>query len=698
MSSGIEVRAQTAVPVFSLEVAAINGQVLRNIPCASDAECPGNGTCQMVTGEGLRCTKATSLVQSNGDISPGDTIKVDAFVRNWDANVAVGVCENDSACTTIPNSCTAKHCSGNRSFQCTTDSSCASSGFGVCIPDVCRPYPLLGLVQFHIDGATYAATGAGSFGRFNLAEIPCTPATCNYFSPPVNNCACAPGYRFIGSCTCAQLGICNPLTNLCRTDAIVFIENTRTDFLMAGLTAVVSTAVLGQAAEVVLVATYLSGAIDTTPSQPRYMGSTLLTAEPLMKGLVNIIMDNDPLLTFATDQFAHPLPGPNLEGILILFDLNPPCDDGNDCTVDVELPDGSCEYEFRTAGTPCGNQVPEGPCDNADICDGAGSCINNYEPATTACRPAISPCDVAEFCTSVEPDCPPDIIEPADTLCRPVAGPCDVEEMCDGVSPECPTDEFLPELDGVGTPNVCRLSAGSCDPEEHCTGTSAECPTDLLDPSIAECRPAAGLCDTPEYCTGADPECPVDSFEPGGTVCRSAVNACDLNELCTGVDPSCPPDLLAPNGTSCPDDTNECTRDICDGSGTCTHPDNHLCGACCLPDKDCLEPLLGQTCASLGGTFNGALSACLGDTDADGVDDMCDNCPGVDDNVFGTEVCSSTGAHCDSDADCGMGDTCVKACIGKIPTVSAWGTAALALTLLVAGKLSFRRRPISATA
>jgi hypothetical protein len=102
---------------------------------------------------------------------------------------------------------------------------------------------------------------------------------------------------------------------------------------------------------------------------------------------------------------------------------------------------------------------------------------------------------------------------------------------------------------------------------------------------------------------------------------------------------------------------------------------------------------LETTCTGFGGTFQGIDSVCLGDSDGDGVDDLCDNCPGVDDNVFGTKVCSNSGAHCNSDADCDPGATCVKACIGEIPAASAWGLAALALMLLVAGKIYFGRHP-----
>lgn len=150
----------------------------------------------------------------------------------------------------------------------------------------------------------------------------------------------------------------------------------------------------------------------------------------------------------------------------------------------------------------------------------------------------------------------------------------------------------------------------------------------------------------------------------------------------------------APGGTPCPDDGDECTTDTCDGSGVCQHPVSGSCGACCLVNKDCVGDILPDTCVGLGGTHAGAGTACLGDSDGDGVDDLCDNCPGVDDFVYGVRVCCVSGAQCDSDAECGPGQSCQTACTcpGTIPTVSHWGLLVLALLLMVVAKVGFGRR------
>ena len=62
------------------------------------------------------------------------------------------------------------------------------------------------------------------------------------------------------------------------------------------------------------------------------------------------------------------------------------------------------------------------------------------------------------------------------------------------------------------------------------------------------------------------------------------------------------------------------------------------------------------------------------DSDADGIFDCSDVCPGVDDAVFAPD------------------------CQGTIPTVSTWGLAVFALLLLTAGKIWFSQRRLAGCA
>ena len=89
-----------------------------------------------------------------------------------------------------------------------------------------------------------------------------------------------------------------------------------------------------------------------------------------------------------------------------------------------------------------------------------------------------------------------------------------------------------------------------------------------------------------------------------------------------------------------------------------------------MASGQCVNDILPATCTAQGGTHAGAGTVCLGDSDGDGIDNRCDQCPGVDDAVF------------------------APGCIGKIPTVSQWGLLVLALLLMVVAKVSFGRRTL----
>ena len=83
------------------------------------------------------------------------------------------------------------------------------------------------------------------------------------------------------------------------------------------------------------------------------------------------------------------------------------CDVAESCTGSAK----ECPADaYELAGVACGD-AGDTVCDNADTCKGGeNTCLPNWEPATTECRPAtIEQCDVAEQCTGSSSDCPVDM-------------------------------------------------------------------------------------------------------------------------------------------------------------------------------------------------------------------------------------------------------------------------------------------------
>ncbi len=159
-------------------------------------------------------------------------------------------------------------------------------------------------------------------------------------------------------------------------------------------------------------------------------------------------------------------------------------------------------------------------------------------------------------------------------------------------------------------------------------------------PNSADCN----LNDIPDDC---EPDCNQNNIADACDISDNTSEDCDLN----GVPDDCQPDGDG-DGVVCdncpnvfnPDQGDSDSDGVGDTCDTCfldplkTIPG--LCG-CGIPDQ--------------------------GDDDNDGVLDCVDQCPGVDDSVFAPD------------------------CLEAIPTTTAWGTAIIVLTLLIAGKLVFPR-------
>src|SRR5262249_18518477 len=145
------------------------------------------------------------------------------------------------------------------------------------------------------------------------------------------------------------------------------------------------------------------------------------------------------------------------------------CDLAESCTGTS----GACPADaLKPTATSSTGTSNGGPGDATDSCDGAGHCVDGYQPATTTGRPATGECELAESCRGTSGACPADAFKPSTTSCTGTSngGPCDATDSCDGAG-HC-VDGYQPAT------TTCRPATGECDLAESCTGTSGACPAD----------------------------------------------------------------------------------------------------------------------------------------------------------------------------------------------------------------------------
>jgi len=176
-------------------------------------------------------------------------------------------------------------------------------------------------------------------------------------------------------------------------------------------------------------------------------------------------------------------------------------------------------------------------------------------------------------------------------------------------------------------------SAGGCTVNADCSDGNP-CTTDTCVSGVCVQTGNIGPCNDGLYCNGADScsggACSVHSGNPctGGAVCANACN--EATDNC----------LVAAN-TACTPDTNPCTHDVCNGSGTCTHP-LKAAGSSCNDNLFC----------------NGTDSC-----NSSGVCVRTGNpCPGADGDLDCSESCNETTDLCTANdangTSCGPGDSC----------------------------------------
>lgn len=253
-----------------------------------------------------------------------------------------------------------------------------------------------------------------------------------------------------------------------------------------------------------------------------------------------------------------------------------PDTDGNACTVSLCNAGSQCVAQPVAAGNHCG-LFPAAPCDDFDLCDGAGNCLPKVRAAGTICRASEGVCDFAETCNGVSTSCPPDLFLPVGTTCgTPPAQSCNADQsICFGycsakgcdVGRDC-TDMPYP----AGT--VCFDDGNEC--SQH-TCSSTFCVRSSVP---GPCTDDGNVC-TLDFCNGTSCFHPPD---PLADLCPDDGNPC-TDDLC--VDGACA-HVIVP-GRACADDGNECTENVCGADGNCYPPvtDGGACtddGSLCTND------------------------------------------------------------------------------------------------------------------
>ncbi len=319
------------------------------------------------------------------------------------------------------------------------------------------------------------------------------------------------------------------------------------------------------------------------------------------------------------------------------------------CTTDADcgapcgncLGNGTCNY--ANAGTICGSSSTSS-CDDADSCDGAGTCLLNHKADLTACGSGSnSTCDKPDSCNNGV--CDPRY-EPIATTCGSSSvTSCSGADHCDG--------------------------AGSCSDADFTAGTGCGDPTD-------------NECTDPDTCDG-NGNCQ-DHDANSGTACGSSADTeCTNPDTCDGNGNCDPHD--ANTSTQCGDQSNtQCTDpDRCDGNGNCdpkNDTDGSSCGSSgtgvCDNADTCLSGVCvtnhvadGTTCGDQTSTTCNLPNTCQNGSCANNFLTLGTSCgSSLDDNCTDPDTCdgngncqlnnANSGTACGSgaDTDCTNPDTC----------------------------------------
>lgn len=249
-----------------------------------------------------KCTSCPTQDVPFGQVVPGDVVKVELFVSNWDAEPMQGICDGDpsvahnGSCSMLDpiGQCPGWHCA-NTGSDCSIGQFC---GGGACIHDACQLEPRLSAYTATVTGDSWRSAASGELIPY---RVPCVPADCDFL--PDGTCPCAQFYQSLSQCTCAAPSSsgCDPGTNFCGIGASMFIARARPDFLFAGLS---SQEVVGVFSEQGVDFTgFLWSRLNAVADDGtrRYLGTMLLEVSHDAAGVFTLAYYKDSGATLATD-------------------------------------------------------------------------------------------------------------------------------------------------------------------------------------------------------------------------------------------------------------------------------------------------------------------------------------------------------------------------------------------------------------
>lgn len=312
--------------------------------------------------------------------------------------------------------------------------------------------------------------------------------------------------------------------------------------------------------------------------------------------------------------------------------------------------DGSCVYAPKPEGAPCddANACTDGDgCANGDCvggaprdCDDHNACTDDGCDPASGCTHAANTdaCDDGDVCTSGDV-CSAEACKPGLPVACDDGNAC-TSDRCD-VALGCVADAVMNgeacTFTG-GAPGTCQdgdcagcVAAADCDDGNPCTQDQCVGGSCLNTPQSA-------VCDDGDPCTHED-ECRAGACTGTSVTCNS--NAC-VTRSCNGTS-ACTEQVH--NNAACADDGDACTRDVCNASGTCTHPyrgDGYQCGAnaanrCC--SGSCVNISSNRShCGGCG-------SACATGLNCESVS-VTNTCSRAPSNVSGRCRCQAANSQC----------------------------------------------------